>query len=140
MNRPFLEEYDDRFSIGQSTLSSGEFGLFARQPLVSGEVLRVIGIWLKPGSTADACTHFADAYKFQVGDHLLLAVGFAALVNHSTSPNLEKVDDADGLILRTLRAISPGEELFLCYSPYACERFGLDGAVAPACSGRVDHS
>jgi hypothetical protein len=121
-----ISENDTRFLIGASTIAGAGNGLFARVPLVPGERLEVIGILVRAHSAADQCTRFADAYKFRVGaDLLLIPVGFAALVNHSLTPNMEKVVEEHKVYLGALRAIAAGEELVFTYSAYAQDRFGL---------------
>jgi hypothetical protein len=103
--------------VRASTISGAGNGLFASTSLEAGERLEVVGVLVPAGSPSDVCTHYADCYKFRVGDLLLIPLGHAALVNHSTSPNLEKVIDGQTLYLRTTRAIASGEELFLEYAP-----------------------
>lgn len=120
-----IDETDARFFVGPSTIPGAGSGLFARVPLSLGDQLRVIGVFVAPGSVADACTRYADAYKIRVGDRLLIPVGYAALVNHSDRPNVEKHQDGDLVYFRALRAIEAGEELFFRYSDYARERFGV---------------
>jgi SET domain-containing protein len=48
------------------------------------------------------------------------------MVNHSSTPNMEKVIEGETLYLQAIRAITAGEELSFCYSAYARERFGLE--------------
>lgn len=119
-------EEDPRFVVADSTIESAGRGLFARAALAVGERLQVVGVLIAAGSVADDCTRYADAYKFRVGDRLLIPLGYAALVNHSRArPNLEKVVAGDDVFLRVIRPVAAGEELFFCYSDYAQERFGL---------------
>lgn len=118
-----MNEIDTRFFIARSRIADAGYGLFAAQSLAAGETLVAIGILIDRDSLADRCTVYADAYKFRVGDQLLIPIGFAGMVNHSSdAPNLEKVIDGNELILRTLRDIAPGEELLFEYSQYAQER------------------
>jgi hypothetical protein len=121
-----IAENDSRFFIGSSTIAGAGNGLLARVPLAAGDRLEVLGVLVASGSVADQCTRFADAYKFRVADDLLLLpLGWGALVNHSASPNVEKVVEGHRVYLCTLRAIAAGEELVFTYSTYAQERFGL---------------
>jgi hypothetical protein len=121
-----LNETDPRFLVADSTLPGAGRGLFARVPLAPGDVLAVVGVLVAPGSVADDCTRYADAYKFRAGDRLLIPAGYAGLVNHSkTRANLEKVVASHEVWLRVTRPVAAGEELFFCYSDYAQERFGL---------------
>jgi hypothetical protein len=121
-----IDDPDARFAIGPSTIAGAGNGLFARLPLATGDRLEVIGVLVQADSTSDRCTHFADAYKVRVGNLLLIPLGYAALVNHSPCPNVEKVIEGEKVYLRALRDISPGEEVLFTYSDYARDRFGLD--------------
>jgi SET domain len=120
-----LSESDDRFTVGPSTIPGAGRGLFARVALAAGDRLEVIGVCVPAGSVSDDCTRYADEHKFRVGDDLLIPVGLAGMVNHSATPNLEKVSDGDRLFLRAVRDIAAEEELFFRYSEYAQQRFGL---------------
>lgn len=121
-----MNEIDTRFFIARSRIDDAGYGLFAAHPLKVGDTLMAIGILIDRDSLADRCTAYADAYKFRIGDQLLIPIGFAGMVNHSSdAPNLEKVVDGHTLFLRTLRDIAPGEELLFEYSQYAQDRFTL---------------
>ena len=123
-----MDEIDDRFTVAPSTIAGAGQGLFAAVSLMPGDVLRVVGVRIAANSVADRCTHYADAYKFRVGTDLLIPVGFAGLVNHSASgANLEKIVEGDEVLLRVIRPVAVGEELFFTYSEYAQQRFGLPG-------------
>lgn len=128
MRNVIISEPDPRFHIADSVVPGAGRGLFAKTPLAAGEELRVIGILVPADTASDECTRYADAYKFRVGDALLIPVGYAAMVNHSSqAPNMEKVTVGDALFLRTLRPIAVGEELLFRYSAYAQTRFQLQG-------------
>jgi len=116
---------DRRFYIKTSTIPGAGKGLFARTPMVAGEKLHVQGVLVRRDSSADRCTVYADAYKFRVGNDLLIPLGYGGLVNHSLRPNLEKVVEGNKVYLQALRPIKAGEELFFCYSRYAQRRFRL---------------
>jgi SET domain-containing protein len=118
---------DRRFYIRTSTIPGAGKGLFARTPMVAGERFQVQGVLVRKHSLADRCTAYADAYKFRVGNDLLIPLGYGGLVNHSLSPNLEKVVEGKKVYLQALRPINVGEELFFCYSRYAQRRFYLTG-------------
>jgi hypothetical protein len=120
-----LDESDARWELRSSTIPGAGRGVFARIDLPAGAALEVIGVLVRSESAADSCTRFADCHKFRVGDRLLIPVGFGAMVNHSTSPNLEKVIDGERIWLRTLRPISAGEELFFRYPDSALVRLGI---------------
>jgi hypothetical protein len=123
-----ISESDPRFYVAASAIPGAGRGLFAKVPLVTGEELQVIGVLVRADTTSDECTHYADKYKFRVGDLLLIPVGYGGMVNHSSQvPNMEKVVVGDAVYLRTSRPIAPGEELLFCYSPYAQSRFHLQG-------------
>ncbi|HEY3116181.1 MAG TPA: SET domain-containing protein-lysine N-methyltransferase [Chloroflexota bacterium] len=117
------EETDNRFYVRASTIPGAGRGLFATAPLRVGEVLHVVGWLISPHSVADDCTRHADQYKFRFGDRLLIPIGYGALINHSSDPNMEKVIEGERLYLRVTRPVSAGEELFFSYSTYAQERF-----------------
>lgn len=126
MTPPVLDETDDRFAAGPSTVPGAGRGLFARVDLPAGATLAVVGVLVRRDSPADACTAFADHHKFRVGDDLLLIpTGFAGLVNHSPTPNLERLTDGDRVVFRTLRPVAAGEELFFRYPDAALSRLGL---------------
>ena len=120
-----LDDTDSRFSVGPSSIPGAGRGLFARVALRQGDRLAVIGVRVRRDSVADRCTAYADAYKIRVGDDLLIPCGLAAMVNHSTQPNLTKVIEGDAVFLELLRDVDAGEELCFCYSDYARERFGI---------------
>ena len=120
-----ISEADQRFYIGESTLSGAGKGLFAKVPLARGETLEVLGALIPRNSISDQCTRYADPYKFRVGGHLLLPFGYGGLVNHSADPNMEKVIKGKRVYLRVLRPIKREEELFFRYSKYALASFGL---------------
>lgn len=120
-----MHENDHRFDVRESTVPGAGRGLFARTALRRGDRLEAIGVLVRAGSLEDTCTAFADAYKLRAGDCLLIPCGYAALVNHADTPNLEKVVEEGRVFLQALRDIQPGEELFFRYSDYALERFGI---------------
>jgi hypothetical protein len=123
---PLLRETDDRFAVRPSTIPGAGRGTFAVVGLPAGAVLEVIGVRVPRESASDECTHFADHHKFRVGDSLLIPVGFGGCVNHSTTPNLEKVVEGERVFLRAIRPIAAGDELFFRYPDAALERFGLN--------------
>src|SRR5256885_464120 len=113
-----LDEPDDRFYAARSTLSRAGRGLFARVSLRSGDRLEVIGVLVPRNSESDRYTDFADEYKFRVGEHLLIPCGIAAMANHSSQPNMEKVIQDGAVFLELLRDVDAGEELCFAYSQY----------------------
>lgn len=120
-----LDERDDRFYAKSSTIPGAGRGLFARVPLKAGDRLKIIGVRVRRDSASDDYTAFADGYKFRVGDDLLIPCGIAALANHSSEPNLRKVEGDDAVFLELLRDVDADEELCFAYSEYACTRSAL---------------
>src|SRR5436309_1873858 len=114
-----LSEPDERFYIKKSTILGAGRGCFASVPLQAGDCLEVVGVLIRPDSAADRCTAYADHYKFRHAGQLLIPVGFAGLVNHSLTPNLERHERNGKLFLRALRDITADEELFFTYSEFA---------------------
>jgi SET domain-containing protein len=121
-----LDESDPRFYVDASRVSGAGRGLFARVPLRAGDRLAVPGVLLRRDSDADRYTDFADAYKFRVGDHVLIPCGVGGMANHSSQPNIRKVIDGTAVFLELLRDVDAGEELCFAYSEYARARFGLE--------------
>jgi SET domain-containing protein len=121
-----IDEGDDRFYVANSTLPGAGKGLFTKVPLRKGDRLEVVGVIVRRDSASDRCTHFCDHHKFRIGEsRLLVPLGFGGMVNHSPTPNLQKVFDGDRLFLEALRDLQADEEVFFTYTPYAQEAFGL---------------
>ena len=120
-----LDERDDRFYAKASAIPGAGRGVFARVPLKAGDRLEVIGVRVQRDSASDGYTAFADAYKFRVGDDLLIPCGIAALANHASEPNLRKVVEDDTVSLELLRDVDADEELCFAYSEYARSRYAL---------------
>jgi hypothetical protein len=118
-----LDESDDRFCAGPSTMAGAGQGLFARVPLRAGDRLTVVGVRVRRDSPADRYTAFADAYKLRAGEYLVIPCGAAAVANHSAQPNLRKVVDGETVFLELLCDVAAGEELCFEYTDYARERF-----------------
>jgi hypothetical protein len=121
-----FSEDDPRFTIDRSTISGAGNGVFTRATFAEGDRFEVIGALIRADSPSDVCTAYADLHKFRVGEFLLIPVGYGGLVNHSRTPNLEKIIEGRRVYFRALRTIPPGEELFFTYPPAAIERFGLE--------------
>jgi hypothetical protein len=121
-----IEEHDDRFVIGASTIPNAGRGLFARVALEAGARLEVVGVRVTPESAADQCSHYTDRYKFRVNGTLLIPLGYGAMVNHAIASNVEQVSEGDRVFLRTRRPIAAGEELLLTYGPDAARRLGSE--------------
>ena len=124
-----MAESDPRFSLRSSTIPGAGTGLFSNTALQPGDRLEVVGILIEKDSLADRCTAYADTHKFQMGNQLLIPLGFGGMVNHSATPNMIKVAEGTVLYLEAIRTIPKGEELFFCYSDYARKRFNLDNNI-----------
>ncbi len=121
-----VNETDPRFYLADSSIPGGGNGLFAKVSLTQGERFSVIGVLIERDTEADKCTHFADQHKLRIGEkYLLIPLGYGGMVNHSSTPNMEKVVEGTDLYMAALRDIEAGEELFFSYHPYAQERFGF---------------
>jgi hypothetical protein len=121
-----VEEEDDRFYVADSTLLGAGRGLFTKVPLRKGDRLEVVGVIVRRDSASDRCTHFCDHHKFRIGESgLLIPLGFGGMVNHSPTPNLQKVFEGDRLYLEAVRDLAADEEVFFTYTEYAQEAFGL---------------
>ena len=127
-----LTEADDRFLLGPSTIPGAGTGLFAKVSLEPGDQLEVIGVLIPAETESDRCTAYADRYKFRVGDRLLIPVGFGALLNHSNTPNMEKVIEGDRVYLRAISRVSAGEELTFRYSQFAQDQISCLEPAKPA--------
>ena len=125
VTRPLVDERDERFAVGPSRIPNAGNGLFARVALKKGDRLTIVGVLVAAESASDLCTRYADHYKYRVGDHLLIPIGYGAMVNHSSTPNMGKVIDGGNVYLEALRDIGEGDELSFSYDPRALERFGL---------------
>jgi uncharacterized protein len=124
--RMLVNEEDARFYVADSTVPGAGKGLFTRVPIQRGERLEVVGVMVRRDSASDRASHFSDHHKFRVGEDLLLIpLGFGAMVNHSSTPNLKKVFEDDCLYLEALRDLPANEEVFFTYTPYAQQAFGL---------------
>ncbi len=92
-----IKEKDDRFYIAPSTQSGAGRGLFAARDIKEGERLEVIGVMVDKGSAADACTSYADAFKFaadyegQYTRHII-PMGYAGIVNHANEKKDQNVE------------------------------------------------
>ena len=98
-----FEENDDRFYIKESNVKSAGKGLFAKRKILKGEYLPISGVMVRRQSNADFCTHYSNSYKFaanikvkgemiDIGDFLIMPMGFAAMVNHTSDLNNMSVE------------------------------------------------
>ncbi len=122
----FVEEPDNRFYIGQSTIPNAGLGCFTKTLLKRGDCLEIIGVYVKRGSLADQCTEYARRYKFAGSENFnakIVPMGFGAMVNHSDNPQLQncyltfdkkrlkKSEHAGQVFYVFTRDILPDEEL-----------------------------
>ncbi len=131
-----LSESAGGLRIAPSKIPGAGRGLFAGLPLAKGDRFEVLGVRVRAGSLSDLCSRYADAYKFRAGEFLLIPFGFGGMLNHSATPNMEKVLRGPRVYMRALHAIGKGEELLFTYSRYAQRRFGLRAPAAGGTGGR----
>jgi hypothetical protein len=92
-----IKEEDERFRIGQSTQPDAGRGLFALKDIEAGDFIVVKGVMVEKGSPADACTSYADAFKF-AADYAdsytghIIPMGYAAIVNHANDQKDQNVE------------------------------------------------
>jgi uncharacterized protein len=126
MDRMLVNEEDGRFYVADSTVPGAGNGLFTKVPIRKGARLEVVGVIVRRDSISDRCTHFCDHHKFRIGENqLLIPLGFGGMVNHSSTPNVQKVFEDNRLYLEALDDLAADEEVFFTYTPYAQEAFGL---------------
>lgn len=130
----FFEETDNRFYIKDSTISGANKGLFANEKIRKGDYLEISGVLVKRQSVADICTQYANNYKFaarvkryadgkvDIGDNLIVPLGYAGIVNHAKdkeSQNVEiryikrtkKNENSDDAVYYFLRDVEKDEEV-----------------------------
>jgi hypothetical protein len=98
-----FEENDDRFYIKESTIKTAGKGLFAKRKIEKDEYLPISGIMVKRNSIADECTYFFNSYKVaanmkkkgdlvDIGEYVIVPLGYAGIVNHIDSLTLQGVE------------------------------------------------
>jgi len=124
-----VENTDQRFYIDQSTIPKAGYGLFAEVTIEKGSLLNILGIVVIKNSLADLCTKYAESYKFSVtpldennqSNLKLIAVGYAALVNHSEQKRKRNVQikylEDGGLAYEFTKKVNPGQEILTDYGP-----------------------
>lgn len=141
-----IEENDDRFYITTSTIPNAGLGCFAKVPLKAGDWIEVIGAYVKKGSPADRCTHYAHNYKFMgsegVNTYYIIPFGYAGMINHSEDsnktncllmfePSLKKRSPHSGsVIYRFARDIKEDEELIGNYGQIVSSELRVIGERA----------
>jgi hypothetical protein len=79
-------------------------GVFATRAFAEGEALEHCPTLELPGGSNES------------EDDVILLLGYGMLYNHSSEPNCEYIQEAPRVIMfQTLRAVEPGEELFIDY-------------------------
>ena len=91
-------------------------GVFATRAFAAGEALEHCPTLELPG---DEVVGQLGDYVFgsnENEDDVILLLGYGMLYNHSSEPNCEYIQEAPRVIMfQTLRAVEPGEELFIDY-------------------------
>jgi hypothetical protein len=90
-----VDETDTRFCIKTSTLPNAGLGCFAKVPMKKGDWLEVIGVYVRAGSPADHCTHYANRYKFAGSDKqdaYIVPMGYGGMVNHTDDKTLQNCE------------------------------------------------
>ena len=91
-------------------------GVFAARDFAKGESVESCPTLELP---EDTVTGRLGDYVFGSGEdehEVILLLGYGMLYNHSSEPNCEYIQEAPRVIMfQTLRAVEPGEELFIDY-------------------------
>ena len=91
-------------------------GVFATRHFDTGDAVECCPTLELPG---DQVVGQLGDYVFGSNEHeddVILLLGYGMLYNHSSEPNAEYVQEAPRVIMfQTLRAVEPGEELFIDY-------------------------
>ena len=121
-----VNETDERFYLGPSTLPNAGEGVFTKVLLKKDDHMEIIGVCVGRESVADACTSYAKAYKFaaRAGEDFtrhVIPMGYAAIVNHGSPEkrNCElreyrgpkKNPNASTMVYKFSRDIAVGEEI-----------------------------
>lgn len=130
-----FEEDDARFYIAPSTVDLAGNGLFAKRAIKKNEWLEITGVLVQRESVADKCTAYANSYKFasnvkrvgekiDIGEFLIVPLGFAGIVNHAKERSQQNVEiryldekytkksiHADKAVYWFIRDVSAGEEI-----------------------------
>ena len=102
----------DNTVVGASTLgASAEFGVFACKDFDVGEVLEI-------ANGFETSNDKLDNYAFGIEDaeKAVVMKGNISMINHSTTPNVHiDMDPAKGILLKALKTVTKGDELFVNY-------------------------
>lgn len=134
-----IEEQDDRFYIGKSTVPDAGNGLFAAKALKKGDILEIVGVQVKAGSNADKCTDYAFTYKFAASEkdasRYVVPMGFAGMVNHCRERQNALIRglksrppqnrNSGQMVYQMIRDIEIGEEILGDYGNEWEETFSL---------------
>jgi hypothetical protein len=90
-------------------------GVFATRRFAKGRAVEVCPtLPLPDGDVSGLLSDYV--FKSLAEGEVLLILGYGMLYNHSTEPNLEYVQEsADTMTFVALKAIRPGDELFIDY-------------------------
>ena len=118
--------------------SSAGLGLFTTRPYKKGE--RVIEYFGREISKAEEYTS-KSKYLFEVNSRKTIdgtqRDNFARYINHSCKPNCEPDTIRGKVIISTIRAIKPGEELTYDYGDeYVAEHIAPFGCRCGKCDGK----
>ena len=85
-----VNETDERFYIGPSTILNAGKGVFTKVPLKKGDHMEIVGVCVGRKSVADICTTYAKKYKFAARAGVdftrhVIPLGYGAVVNHGSS-------------------------------------------------------
>lgn len=95
-------------------------GVFAGRAYRKNEVIEVCPIIRIPSQATDSVGGGLEYYVYlwgEAGDELAVALGYGSLYNHSSYPNawfavrLKRNE----IVFRAIRAIAPGEQIFIDY-------------------------
>lgn len=101
--------------IDESPTGAGR-GVFATRPIAPGAEIERCPMLIADGEQGAALERGAEGYVFRWGETATaLALGYGSLYNHSYDPNATTLETPDELVISALRAIEPGEEIFINY-------------------------
>jgi hypothetical protein len=138
-----IEETDNRFYVKESGLPNAGLGLYAKYPLKKGGFLEIIGVMVQRHMVADACTAFANNYKFGTktpdGEiwHII-PLGWGGMINQANSEEQQNCE------IRNVRAKVPSKKIkgyksYVSYSGEAVYFFTRDIAKDEELLGSYGH-
>lgn len=110
-----LEETDIRFYIDSSALPNAGKGLFAKEKIIRGDILEIIGVYIKQFGKSDECTEYAKNRKYVYKDYLIIPVGYASMINYAPDQEKENVNliQTDRSYLEFTKDVEPDDEILL---------------------------